>query len=55
MCFRPLVKTINCLLVMGVLDQKDIHTLLAILDPKSFKASLPLRGLYTCNLFLFFS
>ncbi|CAI2723066.1 unnamed protein product [Schistosoma spindalis] len=40
----PLVKTINCLLVMGVLDQKDIHTLLAILDPKSFKASLPLRG-----------
>ncbi|TNN17701.1 Ryanodine receptor isoform 2 [Schistosoma japonicum] len=40
----PLIKTINCLLVMGTLDQNDIHTLLAILDPESFKTSLSLRG-----------
>ncbi|CAH8435934.1 unnamed protein product [Heterobilharzia americana] len=40
----PLIKTINCLLVMGTLDSKDIHILLALLDPESFKISPPLRG-----------
>ncbi|TGZ67043.1 hypothetical protein CRM22_004998 [Opisthorchis felineus] len=33
----PLLRTINCLLVMGTLDATDVKILLAILDPKTFE------------------
>ncbi|KAF7261042.1 hypothetical protein EG68_01789 [Paragonimus skrjabini miyazakii] len=32
----PLLRIINCLLVMGTLDATDVNTVLAILDPKTF-------------------
>uniref|UniRef100_A0AA85JZA6 Ryanodine receptor n=1 Tax=Trichobilharzia regenti TaxID=157069 RepID=A0AA85JZA6_TRIRE len=50
----PLIKTINCLLVMGTLDSKEINILLALLDPESFKISPPLRGDSACESLLEF-
>ena len=32
----PLLKVVDSLLVMGLLDDKDLHQLLCLIDPTSF-------------------